>query len=75
MPLKRRSICSFCSSIGCRFIITVEDERPVGIEPDPEVPHHGQGCPRWKCLTEYYYHPERLNFPLKRVGGKGRREV
>jgi len=71
MPLKRRSICSFCSSIGCRFIITVEDERPVGIEPDPEVPHHGQGCPRWKCLTEYYYHPERLNFPLKRVGGRG----
>jgi len=28
-------------------------------------------CPRWKAQLDFVYHPERLKYPLKRVGTRG----
>src|SRR5512136_25386 len=29
-------------------------------------------CPRWKAQLDYIYHPDRLLYPLKRVGERGK---
>lgn len=68
---EKRVLCSFCSALMCSFILKVEDGRPVGIEPSPDAVLRGQFCPRWQLFAEYYYHPDRINFPLKRVGKRG----
>jgi anaerobic selenocysteine-containing dehydrogenase len=28
-------------------------------------------CPRWRAQLDFVYHPDRLKYPLKRVGGRG----
>jgi anaerobic selenocysteine-containing dehydrogenase len=30
-----------------------------------------RSCPRAKAAADWYHHPDRLNFPLKRIGNKG----
>ena len=28
-------------------------------------------CPRWKAQLDFVYHPDRLKYPLKRIGERG----
>jgi len=30
-----------------------------------------RACPRARAVKEWFYHPSRLNYPLKRVGDRG----
>jgi anaerobic selenocysteine-containing dehydrogenase len=47
------------------------------VEGDPDWPVElkvwppNKGCVRRKAAAEWFYHPERVNFPLKRAGEKG----
>ena len=47
-------------------------QRLVAVEPDEEFPGTKssyfitKGCPRRKNVIEYFYHPDRLNYPRKR---------
>lgn len=69
-----KSNCHFCGYL-CGLLATVEDGRVVGLEPDPSrYPYDDQvlkGCRRWKTNLEVLDSPDRVNYPLRRVGGRG----
>jgi len=62
---------------ACRLAATVDAGRLVSVEPDEDFPGTKssypvtKGCPRRRNVIEYFYHPGRLNYPLKRVGERG----
>ncbi len=52
-------------------ILTVEDGRVVRVRPDPDGPlNHGRACPKGMSIIEQMYHPDRLIYPMHRVGPK-----
>lgn len=66
--------CRFCG-YQCGLIATVEDGRVLRARPDPErYPNNPvvmAGCKRWSMIPEVMDHPQRINYPLKRIGEKG----
>lgn len=58
---------------GCGVLLYVKDGKLVKVEGDLEFPsNQGRLCPRCLALTEVVYHPDRLKYPLKRAGERGR---
>jgi anaerobic selenocysteine-containing dehydrogenase len=57
---------------GCGVLLYVKDDKLIKVEGDPEFPiNKGSLCPRCTALTEVVYHPDRLKYPLKRIGERG----
>jgi anaerobic selenocysteine-containing dehydrogenase len=65
-----RGYCALCTA-HCATITTVENGRVTRLEPDPEHPNGGVICIKGKAAPELLYHPDRLNYPLKRTRPKG----
>ena len=61
----KKSMCFFCKP-RCIQTVYVKDDHLVKVDPSPI-----RGCPRWRVTGEWFYHPDRLKFPRKRVGEKG----
>ena len=56
-----------CHEVGCGLRVFVKDGVPVKIEGDPEQPiTNGRLCARCIPMLEYYNHPDRLLYPMKR---------
>ena len=72
----RRSFCEMCHS-RCRVLVHSEDGRLAKIEEDRSYPlvdavfPPTAACRRLHAAKEEIYHPDRLKYPLKRVGEKG----
>ncbi|MBI4334308.1 MAG: molybdopterin-dependent oxidoreductase [Chloroflexi bacterium] len=70
----KKSVCTFCKG-ECGVLVHVQDGHLVKVEEDPEwlrkVYPPTRGCPRLKSTAEFFYHPKRVNFPLKRAGERG----
>ena len=75
----KKIVCGFCAS-HCRYKVKVVDGKFVGFARDSV--NRGSimgkmwanvvgGCLRANAAAEYVYHPDRLNYPLKRVGKRG----
>jgi anaerobic selenocysteine-containing dehydrogenase len=63
----KEGLCYMCSS-ACPTKIHVRDGKAIKIDiADPKVAH----CPRWKAQLDFIYHPDRLQYPLKRAGERG----
>ncbi|MFH0847651.1 MAG: molybdopterin-dependent oxidoreductase, partial [Chloroflexota bacterium] len=57
---------------GCGVKLHVKDGKLVYVEGDESHPwNQGRACPRVLALTQYIYHPDRIRYPLKRVGERG----
>ena len=57
---------------GCGVLLHTRDGRLVKVEGNPEFPFsQGRLCPRCLALPEVVYHPDRLKYPLKRMGERG----
>lgn len=57
---------------GCGVKLYVSDNKVVKVEGDENHPwSQGRECPRLLALTQYMYHPDRIKYPLKRVGERG----
>jgi anaerobic selenocysteine-containing dehydrogenase len=57
---------------GCGVRLYVKDGKLVKVMGDPNSPFsQGRLCPRCLALPEVVYHPDRLKYPLKRVGERG----
>jgi anaerobic selenocysteine-containing dehydrogenase len=75
MALKK-VVCVQCHN-ACRLAGTVQGSRLISVEPDESFPGTKssypvtKGCPRRRNVVEYFYHPGRLNYPLKRIKGRG----
>ena len=70
----KRSFCVWCKG-ECGVLVHVEDGRLLNIEENPDWPRKCwppvKSCLRRKAAKEWFYHPQRLNFPLKRLGTRG----
>ena len=64
-------MCQLCSTV-CGIVGHVKDGRLIKIEGNPNDPNsRGKLCARGHAGLNHLYHPERLLYPLKRVGIRG----
>ena len=64
-------MCQLCSTI-CGIVGHVKNDRLIKIEGNPNDPNsRGRLCARGQAGLNHQYHPERLLYPLKRVGKRG----
>ena len=64
-------MCQLCSTV-CGVIGHVKNGRLLKIEGNPNDPNsRGHLCARGHAGLNHLYHPERLLYPLKRVGARG----
>ncbi len=72
MPAVRtvRSYCRTCLA-ACGVLIDLEGDRIVRVKGDPDHPlSRGYTCPKGRAMGELQQHPERLDDPMLRRGGK-----
>lgn len=66
-----RTACRGCHG-GCLYELTVENGRVVKARPSKEGPlNRGRGCVKGMSIVEQMYHPQRLLYPMKRLGERG----
>ncbi len=71
MTQELKTSCYACHG-GCSVIATVTDGRVTKLRPDPNgALNHGKMCPKGGSGVQLLYHPEHLNYPLKRIGARG----
>ena len=64
-------MCQLCSTV-CGITGHIKDGRILKIEGNPNDPNsRGKLCARGQAALNHQYHPERLLYPLKRVGPRG----
>ena len=69
--VKVPGMCQLCSTV-CGMIGYVKDGRLLKVEGNPRDPNsRGYLCARGQASLNHLYHPERLLYPLKRVGKRG----
>jgi anaerobic selenocysteine-containing dehydrogenase len=65
-----KSHCRMCHG-GCGVIVYVKNGKVAKIAGDPDCPiNHGTLCSKGLASAQLAYHPERLTYPVKRVGPK-----
>lgn len=66
-----KSHCRMCHG-GCGVIVYVKDGKVKKITGDPDCPiNHGTLCSKAYGSIQLAYHPDRLTYPVKRVGPRG----
>src|SRR5450759_1863340 len=72
MPETRHSVCALDCPDCCSLVVTVQDGHATRLRGNPEHPvTRGFLCGKVAQYLEREYHPERLLYPLRRVGPKG----
>src|SRR5205085_7541985 len=67
-----RGACPHDCPDTCAMLVTVENGRAIRVAGDPEHPFtQGFLCTKVNRYVERTYHPDRLLYPLRRVGPKG----
>ena len=68
----RHSVCALDCPDCCSLVVTVQDGHATKLRGNPEHPvTRGFLCGKVAQYLEREYHPERLLYPLRRVGAKG----
>src|SRR5262245_35574491 len=66
-----KSVCRSCHG-GCGVLLHVKDDKLIKVEGDPQSPlNHGRLCPIGTVTLDLVYHPDRLKYPLRRLGPRG----
>src|SRR5579884_892645 len=67
-----RGACPHDCPDTCAFLVEVRDGRAVRLSGDPDHPiTQGWLCAKVRPYLDRVYHPDRLTYPLRRVGPKG----
>lgn len=70
----RKGNCHYCGYL-CGFDVSIENGQVVGLVPDstryPYSPQVAARCRRWRMNLTDLDAPDRLNYPLRRVGERG----
>jgi thiosulfate reductase / polysulfide reductase chain A len=70
----RPTVCFWCKA-ECGLLAHVRNGELLTLEEDPDWPIKcyppTKGCVRRKAAAEYFYHPGRINYPMKRTGTRG----
>ncbi len=65
-----KSHCRMCHG-GCGVLVFTKNGRVAKIAGDPDCPiNHGTLCPKGIASAQLAYHPDRLTYPVRRVGPK-----
>jgi len=65
-----RSFCRICTAV-CGIVVDVVDDEVVRVRGDPEHPFsRGYTCPKGRALPGMHHHPDRIERPHIRVGGR-----
>ena len=68
---KLRTLCRACLN-NCGMIATVKDGKVVKLEGDPDDPiNKGGVCAKGLAGIQALYNPNRIKYPMKRVGERG----
>ena len=66
-----KSHCRMCHG-GCGVLVYVKDDKVAKIAGDPDCPiNHGTLCSKGIASAQLAYHPDRITYPVKRMGAKG----
>ena len=66
-----KALCMFCMN-RCGVEVLVQNSEIVKISPDRNSRTRGFTCQRLRLAAlDYHNHPQRLNYPLKRMGERG----
>jgi len=69
---KIKAFCGRMCAGSCGVLVTLDQGKVAKVEGDPDCPLNlGTLCPKGLAIPELLYHPNRLLYPLKRVGNKG----
>jgi anaerobic selenocysteine-containing dehydrogenase len=69
MPAEvKNGICYMCT-YHCPTKVYVRNGKAVKIDIADDKAAY---CPRWKAQLDFVYHPDRLQYPLKRIGERGK---
>lgn len=67
-----RSVCPLDCPDACGMLVAVRDGVAVRVRGDPEHPFtRGFLCGKVSHELERVYHPDRLKYPMRRIGAKG----
>jgi thiosulfate reductase/polysulfide reductase chain A len=67
----KKAACCFCFS-NCAVLVHVKDGVVIKVEGDKENQlSRGHVCERVAYAAKWLYHPDHLNYPLKRTGERG----
>ena len=68
---KLRTICRACLN-NCGMVAHVKDGKVVKLEGDPDDPmNKGAACAKGLAGIQALYNPNRIKYPMKRVGERG----
>ena len=66
-----KTACRNCHG-SCVADVYLKDGKIIKIKPDKDSPlSRGRMCPKGLSGIELVYHPDRLKYPMKRVGERG----
>ena len=68
-----RTVCpAHCGIDACGILAHVKGDRVVKVEPAQfPNPRHRRICLRGLCSLDITYHPDRLKYPMRRIGDRG----
>ena len=66
----RRGVCPVCG-VGCHAKVHIKAGKIIRITGDPDSPKGKRPCERLIAAVDFHYHPERVNYPLKRIDKRG----
>ncbi|MCX6649178.1 MAG: molybdopterin-dependent oxidoreductase [Candidatus Bathyarchaeota archaeon] len=67
----RRNVCQVCYC-DCGMLTYMKGGRVIKVEGDPDNPHNrGVLCAQGRSARQMLYNPDRLRYPMKRVGKRG----
>lgn len=68
-----KSTCCICNPLAnCGLDVQVQEGRIVSVSGSPETPgSKGRLCIKGRATAEFVHNPERLLYPMKRVGERG----
>jgi anaerobic selenocysteine-containing dehydrogenase len=67
-----RAVCPHDCPDTCSMVVTVADGRAIRLRGDPDHPFtRGFLCQKVSRYLDRVYHPQRLQWPMKRIGPKG----
>jgi len=66
-----KSYCRMCHG-GCGVLVYLKNGKVAKIAGDPDCPiNHGTLCSKGIASAQLAYHPDRLTYPVRRIGPKG----
>ena len=67
-----KSHCRMCHG-GCGVLVYTKNDKVAKIAGDPDCPiNHGTLCSKGLASAQLVYHPDRLTYPVRRVGPRAR---